>query len=182
MKKTIDSIITFFRLNQKDQQRSRDTMTDKRDEDDSGTLDGLVSRLKEFETGLIIERMSQMEKTMVALCKEMLSLRETVNAQTQMLNYVVMTQEELINAMTAYSTALLTQQRLAEEEESRFGEAITMAIGGAPISRESTAKSQQSSAPTAKATMNTHSSQNQQDGDDEHVTATADSSAKKRWN
>ena len=62
----------------------------------------LPKRLKEFETKVILEQMKITEKSISLIYKEMLSDRAAMKEIKQILSYILLTQEEIMNVLNSH--------------------------------------------------------------------------------
>jgi hypothetical protein len=65
-------------------------------------LEELPKRLKEFETKVILEQMKITEKSISLIYKEMLSDRAAMKEIKQILSYILLTQEEIMNVLNGH--------------------------------------------------------------------------------
>jgi len=81
----------------------------------------LPKRLKEFETKVILEQMKITDKSISLIYKEILSDRAAMKEIKQILSYILLTQEEIMNVLNGHieqqSEEDLEQKMATEAEE-----------------------------------------------------------------
>ena len=91
----------------------------------------LPKRLKEFETKVILEQIKITEKSISLIYNEILSDRAAMKEIRQILSYILLTQEEIMNVMNGqadHQTEEEVEQKMASdaeeyaEEESKNGD------------------------------------------------------------
>lgn len=78
-------------------------------------MEELPERLKEFETKVILEQMKITEKSIALIYKEMLSDRAAMKEIKQILSYILLTQEEIMNILNGQ-----VDQQTEEELEKKM--------------------------------------------------------------
>ena len=79
----------------------------------------LPKRLKEFETKVILEQMKITEKSISLIYKEILSDRAAMKEIKQILSYILLTQEEIMNVLNGH----IEQQSEEDAERKMASEA-----------------------------------------------------------